>query len=97
MSSNPVTAKVAHLFNVSYAMLVSILNCFFLHGGETAEEFKLLSSIAVDMMFNVTRPIGILLTTPPINLLEVMAGASFETYHLGKHSLPHDNHSRTAH
>lgn len=89
--SDPVTAGVANLFNASYATLLSVLNRFFLHGGETDEEFKLLSDVAVDMMFNVIRPVGILLTTLPIgpHLPGVMAGASFETYRLGGHSLPH--------
>jgi Ferritin-like len=89
--SDPVTAGVSNLFNASYATLLSILNRFFLHGGETDEEFKLLSDVAVDMMFNVIRPVGILLTTLPIgpHLPGVMAGASFETYRLGGHPLPH--------
>jgi hypothetical protein len=89
--SDPVTAGVSNLFNASYATLLSILNRFFLHGGETDEEFKLLSDVAVDMMFNVIRPVGILLTTLPIgpHLPGVMAGASFETYRLGAHPLPH--------
>lgn len=89
--SDPVTAGASNLFNASYATLLSILNRFFLHGGETDEEFKLLSDVAVDMMFNVIRPVGILLTTLPIgpHLPGVMAGASFETYRLGGHPLPH--------
>ena len=68
-----------------------MLNRFFLHGGETDEEFKVLSDVSVDMMFNVIRPVGILLTTLPIgpHLPGVMAGASFETYRLGSHPLPH--------
>lgn len=89
--SDPVTAGVSNLFNASYATLLSMLNRFFLHGGETGEEFKVLSDVCVDMMFNVIRPVGILLTTLPIGpyLPGVMAGASFETYRLGSHPLPH--------
>ena len=89
--SDPVTAGVSNLFNASYATLLSMLNRFFLHGGETGEEFKVLSDVCVDMMFNVIRPVGILLTTLPIgpHLPGVMAGASFETYRLGSHPLPH--------
>lgn len=89
--TDPVTAGVSNLFNASYATLLSILNRFFLHGGETDEEFKLLSDVAVDMMFNVIRPVGILLTTLPIgpHLPGVMAGASFETFRFGSHPLPH--------
>ncbi len=89
--SDPVTAGVSNLFNASYATLLSILNRFFLHGGESDEEFKMLSDISVDMMFNVIRPVGTLLTTLPIgpHLPGVMAGASFETYRLGSHPLPH--------
>ncbi len=89
--TEPVTAGVSNLFNASYATLLSILNRFFLHGGESEAEFKLLSDIAVDTMFSVIRPIGILLTTLPIGPHEpgVNAGASFETYRLGSHPLPH--------
>jgi hypothetical protein len=89
--TDPVTAGVSNLFNASYATLLSILNRFFLHGGETDDEFKLLSDISVDLMFNAIRPVGILLTTLPIDPdhPEVKAGASFETYRLGSHPLPH--------
>lgn len=89
--SEPLTAGVSNLFNASYATLLSILNRFFVHGGETDEEFKLLSDVAVDMMFTIIRPVGILLTTLPIgpHLPGVMAGPSFETYRLGSHPLPH--------
>jgi hypothetical protein len=68
-----------------------MLNRFFLHGGETGEEFKVLSDVCVDLMFDVIRPVGILLTTLPIgpNLPGMKAGASFETYRLGSHPLPH--------
>ncbi|GAC1363472.1 MAG: hypothetical protein NVS2B12_11650 [Ktedonobacteraceae bacterium] len=89
--SDPITAGVSNLFNGSYATLLSMLNRFFLHGGETAEEFKLLSNVSVDFMFEVIRPVGILLTTLPIgpHLPGVHAGASFETFRLGSHPLPH--------
>jgi hypothetical protein len=88
--SDPITAGVSNLFNASYATLLSILNRFFLHGGETDAEFTLLSDIAVDIMFSVIRPVGILLTTLPIGPHEpgINAGASFETYRLGSHPLP---------
>ncbi len=89
--SDPVTAKVSNLFNASYATLLSMLNRFFLHGGETDQEFKLLSDVSIDMMFNVIRPVGILLTTLPIDPASpsVKAGASFEVYREGSHPLPH--------
>jgi Ferritin-like len=89
--SDPVTAGISNLFNASYATLLSMLNRFFLHGGETGEEFKVLSDVCVDLMFDVIRPVGILLTTLPIgpNLPGMKAGASFETYRLGSHPLPH--------
>lgn len=89
--ADPVTAGVSNLFNGSYATLLSMLNRFFLHGGETGEEFTLLSGVSVDLMFEVIRPLGILLTTLPIgpHLPGVNAGASFETFRLGSHPLPH--------
>jgi hypothetical protein len=89
--SDPVTAGVSNLFNGSYATLLSMLNRFFLHGGETDAEFKVLSDVCVDLMFTVIRPVGILLTTLPIgpHLPGVKAGAAFETYRLGSHPLPH--------
>jgi len=89
--ADPVTARVSNLFNGSYATLLSMLNRFFLHGGETDEEFKVLSDVCVDLMFDVIRPVGILLTTLPIgpHLPGVYAGPSFETYRLGGFPLPH--------
>ena len=89
--SDPVTAGVSNLFNAGYATLLSMLNRFFLHGGETDEEFKVLSGVCVDFMFEFIRPVGILLTTLPVgsHMPGVKAGASFETYRLGSHPLPH--------
>ncbi len=84
------TADVATLFNVSYEAVLQVLIRMFIYHGETEEDLKTLSSIAVDGMFQLIEPLGQLLTTLPIgsNAPGKTAGASFEIYRTG-YILPH--------
>jgi len=58
--------------------------------GQTEDELQTLSSTAVNAMFMVIKPLGQLLTTPPIDPDRPgkMAGPTFEIYRTG-YALPH--------
>ena len=88
--TDPFTANVATLFNVSYEAVLQVLIRMFIYHGETEEELQTLSSIAVDGMFQLIEPLGQLLTTLPLgsNAPGKTAGASFEIYRTG-YMLPH--------
>lgn len=88
--TEPFTAKVAMLFNVSYEAVLQVLIRMFVYHGETEEELQTLSNIAVNGMFQLIEPLGQLLTTLPIgsNAPGKTAGASFEIYRTG-YILPH--------
>ncbi len=84
------TANLANLFNVSYELVLQTLIRMYIYRGETEEELKALSDIAVNGMFQLLKPLGELLTTLPVgqNAPGKMAGASFEIYRTG-YMLPH--------
>src|SRR5205085_8116128 len=88
--SDSVTAGVSELFNASYEVLLQMLMRYFIHGKETEDELRTLSSTAVNAMFMVIKPLGHLLTALPIgpNLPGKMAGPTFEIYRTG-YVLPH--------
>jgi Ferritin-like len=88
--TDPFTADVANLFNVSYEVVLQVLIRLFIYHGETEEELKTLSGVAIDAMFSLIEPLGQLLTTLPFgpNAPGRMAGASFEIYRTG-YMLPH--------
>ena len=88
--TDPLTANVATLFNVSYEAVLQVLIRMFIYHGETEEELQTLSNIAVDGMFQLLEPLGRLLTTLPIgpHAPGKTAGAGFEIYRTG-YMLPH--------
>jgi len=63
--SDPLTARVTDLFNVSYEILLQILERFFAHTEETDAQLKTLADITVGLMIRVIKPLGNLITTLP--------------------------------
>jgi hypothetical protein len=88
--SNPLTAEVSELFNASYQVLLQVLLRYFIHGTESDEELTILCNMAVDVMFQLIKPLGELLTRLPVgpDMPGKMAGPSFEMYRAGN-ILPH--------
>ncbi|MFL5698736.1 MAG: ferritin-like domain-containing protein, partial [Ktedonobacteraceae bacterium] len=86
----PLTAGISELFNASYEVLLQMLIRYFIHGLETEDQLRTLSTTAVDMMFVAIKPLGELLTTLPVGpkYPGKTAGASFEIYRTG-YVLPH--------
>ena len=89
--SDPVTARVLDVFNVSYEVLLYCLGRFFGHGHETPEQIKVLADVAVGLMIQVIKPLGEKVTTMPAGPDHpgMTAGPSFEVFYRSGYMLPH--------
>ena len=63
--SDPVTSRVMDLFNVSYEILLLMLQRFFARTEETPAQLKALSDGTIALMFGAIKPLGDLVTTLP--------------------------------
>ena len=86
-----VTAQCADLFNVSYEILLQILERYFAHTEETDAQLGTLASAAVTLMVGVIKPLGDLITTLPVGPEHPghAAGPSFELFYEDDDLLPH--------
>jgi hypothetical protein len=89
--TDPLTRRVMDLFNVSYEILLQILQRFFAHTEETSAQLKALADAGVDVMFRVVKPLGDLITTLPAGpeYPGRTAGPSFELFYESDYVLPH--------
>ena len=89
--SDPLTARVTDLFNVSYEILLQIFERFFAHTEETDAQLKVLADATVDLMVRVIKPVGDLITTLPVGPDHPgkMAGPSFELFYESDYLMPH--------
>ena len=88
---DPLTRRVADLFNVANEVMLLALTRFFAHTDETPEQLRTLESIGVGLMFAAIKPIGQLLTTLPFgpSAPSRTAGPTFELFYIGGYLLPH--------
>jgi ferritin-like protein len=86
-----VTSLCTDLFNVSYEILLQILERYFAHTEETDEQLGTLANAAVTLMGGVLRPLGDLITTLPVGPEHPgrNAGPSFELFYENDYLLPH--------
>jgi hypothetical protein len=86
-----VTSRCTDLFNVSYEVVLHLLQRYFAHTEETDAELGTLASAAVAVMRRVIRPLGDLITTLPIGPEHPgrNAGPSFELFYEDDYLLPH--------
>jgi hypothetical protein len=86
-----VTARCTDLFNVSYEILLQILERYFAHTEETDAQLSTLANAAVTLMAGVLRPLGDLITTLPAGPEHSgrTAGPSFELFYEDDDLLPH--------
>ena len=63
--SDPVTGRVMDAFNVSYEILLLMLQRFFAHTEETDPQLKALADATIALMFGALKPLGDLVTTLP--------------------------------
>jgi hypothetical protein len=86
-----VTAGCVDLFNVSYEIVLQILERYFAHAEETDAQLGTLGNAAVGLMIRVIRPLGDLITTLPVGPEQPgrNAGPSFELFYEDDSFLPH--------
>ena len=88
-----VTARCTDLFNVSYEILLQILERYFAHTEETDAQLGTLANAAVALMGGVLGPLGDLITTLPVGPEHPgrTAGPSFELFYEDDDLLPIGN------
>jgi hypothetical protein len=81
--TDPLTLAVAQVFNLGYESLLQVLNRFFTHTDETAEQLQVLVSAAFGLMAGVLGPLGRALTRMPAGPDHPgrTAGPTFEMYY----------------
>ncbi|HEV2537924.1 MAG TPA: ferritin-like protein, partial [Streptosporangiaceae bacterium] len=89
--SDPVTKRVMDLFNVSYEILLLMMQRFFASTEETPAQLKALSDGTIALMFGALKPLGDLVTTLPAGpeYQGRTAGPSFELFYESDYVLPH--------
>jgi CDGSH-type Zn-finger protein/truncated hemoglobin YjbI len=89
--TDPLTAQVMDLFNVTYEILLLALQRFFAHTEETDAQLKALADATVALMFQAIDPLGDLVTTLPAgpDYPGRTAGPSFELFYESDYVLPH--------
>jgi hypothetical protein len=91
LATDPIARQVMDLFNVSYEILLLMLQRFFAHTEETDPQLKALADASVNLMFGAIEPIGDLVTTLPAGpeYPGRTAGPSFELFYESDYVLPH--------
>src|SRR5262249_22597116 len=86
-----VTSRIGDLFNVSYEILLQMLERFFAHTEETDAQLQTLAGATIGLMFGAIKPLGNLLTTVPVgpDHPELNAGPSFELFYENDYLMPH--------
>jgi hypothetical protein len=86
-----VTSGCTDLFNVSYEILLQLLERYFAHTEETDAQLSTLADAAVTLMFSALKPLGDLITTLPAGPDHPgrTAGPSFELFYEDDDLLPH--------
>ena len=89
--TDPLARQVMDLFNVSYEILLTLLQRFFAHTEENDVQLKALADASIALMFGVIKPLGDLVTTLPAGpeYPGRTAGPSFELFYESDYVLPH--------
>jgi len=89
--TDPLTARVTDLFNVTYEILLQIFERYFAHTQETDEQLQALADATVTLMVRVIKPLGDLITTLPAGPGHhgKTAGPSFELFYESDYLMPH--------
>jgi CDGSH-type Zn-finger protein len=91
LATDPVTRRVMDMFNVSYEILLLMLQRFFARTEETPAQLKVLSDGTIALMLGALKPLGDLVTTLPAGpeYPGRTAGPSFELFYESDYVLPH--------
>jgi ferritin-like protein len=89
--TDPDTARVADLCNVTYEVLLHLLYRLMSHIDESAEQIGTLATVAVGIMNDVIGPLADILSTMPVGPEHPghTAGATFELFYQPDYLLPH--------
>jgi hypothetical protein len=88
---DPLTTRVADLFNVVYEVLLQLLYRLLARIDENDMEVGILADVAVGLMYDGIEPLGRLLSTLPVGpaVPGATAGAPFELFYQPDYLLPH--------
>jgi hypothetical protein len=91
--TDPTAVRCTDLFNVSYELLLLVLQRYFAHTSETDAQLKVLADVALGLMFEVIKPLGQLVTRLPVGQQHAdrTAGPSFELFYESDYVLPHQH------
>src|SRR5260370_584425 len=91
MITDPLTARVADLFNVAYEVLLQIFYRYFAHTEETDAQLNTLADATVSLMVAVLQPLANVITTLPAGPGHEgkTAGPSAELFYEADYLLPH--------
>jgi CDGSH-type Zn-finger protein/truncated hemoglobin YjbI len=91
MITDPLTARVADLFNVGYEILLQVFYRYFAHTEETDAQLKTLADATISLMVAVLQPLANIITTLPAGPGHEgkTAGPSFELFYESDYLLPH--------
>jgi hypothetical protein len=79
---DPLTRRVAELGTVAYELVLHLLIRFFTHTNETNEQLGMLIGTAIELMADVVRPIGTMMTRLPVpEHLGKTAGLTFQMHY----------------
>ena len=86
-----VTSRCADLFNVSYEVLLQMLERYFAHTEETDAQLATLANTTIALMAGVLKPLGDLITTLPAGPEHpgLNAGPTFELFYESDYLMPH--------
>src|SRR5262249_20504622 len=85
------TSRCADLFNVSYEILLQMMERYFAHTEETDAQLATLADATVAIMLGVLKPLGNVITTLPVGGEHpgTTAGPSFELFYENDYLMPH--------
>jgi ABC-type multidrug transport system permease subunit len=89
--TDPTTARVADLCNVTYEVLLHLLYRLISHIDESDDQIGTLANVAVGLMSDVIGPLADILSTMPVGPEHPgrTAGATFELFYQPDYLLPH--------
>jgi hypothetical protein len=89
--TDPTTGGCSDLFNAAYELVLQMIARYFAFGHETPGQRQALAHAAVGLMFDVIKPLGLLLARLPVGPDHpgVTAGANFQLPYRASFLLPH--------
>ena len=89
--TDPATGGCSDLFNAVYELVLQMIARYFAFGHETPEQRQVLASVAVDLMYQGIKPLGLLLAQLPVgpDHPAATAGANFQLPYRANFLLPH--------